>query len=161
MRQIQYLLLLVLVLSAWALPAKESSYESSPALAYRHSLGSSLFLLGNIDSGKPVYYAQLNYGFSNTPKSNILVEATTWTYYEPLGTYGSSEELYPGKVIAMGVGLGYQQFVWKHAFVAGVATPFLQSFFDDDDKKLQDGFQLYIQGTAGYRLEFFNKRWFF
>ncbi len=128
---------------------------------WRHSIGSSLFLLGNIDTGKPVYYGQLNYGYRLSPKDNILVEAATWTYYEPLGTYGDSEEFYPGKVLAVGVGLGYQRFLWKKAFAAAVATPFLQRFYDADDNKIQDGFQLYIQATVGYRLEFFKKRWFF
>jgi hypothetical protein len=126
----------------------------------RHSIGSSLFLLGNIDTGDPVYYGQLNYGYRLTPKDNILVEANTWTYYEPLGTYGSSEEMYPGKVFAVGVGLGYQRFMWKNSFASVVATPMLQRFYDTDDKRIQDGFQLYVQGTVGYRLEFFKHRWF-
>jgi hypothetical protein len=41
-----------------------------------------------------------------------------------------------------------------------VATPFLQQFFDEDDKEIQKGFQLYMQYILGYRLEFFQKRWF-
>ncbi len=51
----------------------------------RHSIGSSLFLLGNFGSGDPVYFFQLNYGYRVTPKDNLLCEAITWTYYEPLG----------------------------------------------------------------------------
>ena len=51
----------------------------------RHSIGSSLFLLGNI--GDSVNFFQLNYGYRLTQKDNIIVEAITWTYYEPLGTY--------------------------------------------------------------------------
>src|SRR5665811_436071 len=62
----------------------------------RHSVGSTLFLLGNI--GDSVNFFQLNYGYRLTPKDNIIVEAITWTYYEPLGTYMNSKEFYPGKV---------------------------------------------------------------
>src|SRR5512133_3866798 len=45
----------------------------------RHFIGSSLFLLGNLDTGDPVYFGQLNYGYQLSPKSNLIVEAITWT----------------------------------------------------------------------------------
>ena len=126
----------------------------------RHSIGSSLFLLGNFGSGDPVYFFQLNYGYRVTPKDNLLCEAITWTYYEPLGTYGSSNTLYPGKVRAYGVGLGYQRFYWKNLFTTVEATPFIQQFYDTDNNKIQKGFQLYLQFILGYRFEFFKKRLF-
>lgn len=88
------------------------------------------------------------------------MEAITWTYYEPLGTYGSSDQLYPGKVRAYGVGLGYQHFHWKNLFTTVEATPFIQQFYDIDDTKIQKGFQLYLQFIVGYRFEFFKKRLF-
>src|SRR4030043_800068 len=53
----------------------------------RHSVGSSLFLLGNFAPGDPVWFFQLNYGYQLTQKDIIIIEAITWTYYEPLGTY--------------------------------------------------------------------------
>lgn len=123
----------------------------------RHSLGSSLFMLSNFFPESADFY-QLSYGYLLTKKDNIIAEAITWTYYEPLGTYGSSEEMYPGKVTAIGVGLGYQRFLWKKSFVTFVATPFLQKFYDDT--KIQEGFQLYLQLILGYRFEFFKKRWY-
>ena len=103
---------------------------------------------------------QLNYGYRLSPKDNIIVEAITWTYYEPLGTYGSSEEFYPGKVRAYGIGLGYQRFLWKNLYTTFEPTFFLQQFYDTDDKKIQKGFQLYLQFILGYRFEFFKKRMF-
>ncbi len=124
----------------------------------RHSVGSSLFLLGNI--GDSVRFMQLNYGYQFTPRDNFIVEAITWTYYEPLGTFGSSEELYPGKVKATGIGLGYQRFLWRKAFVTVEPTFFLQQFYDLNGTKIQNGFQLYLQFIAGYRFEFFKKRLF-
>ena len=124
----------------------------------KHSVGSSLFLLGNI--GDSVNFIQLNYGYRITPKDNIVVEAITWTYYEPLGTYGSSEEFYPGKVRAYGIGLGYQRFHWKNLFTTVEPTFFLQQYYDTDGTKIQKGFQLYLQFILGYRFEFFKKRLF-
>lgn len=124
----------------------------------RHSVGSSLFQVGNI--GDSVNFLQLNYGYRLTQKDNIIVEAITWTYYEPLGTYLSSEEFYPGKVRAYGIGLGYQRFLWKNLYSTLEPTFFLQQFYDTDDEKIQKGFQLYLQFILGYRFEFFKKRMF-
>jgi len=124
----------------------------------RHTLGSSLFLLGNI--GDSVRFFQLNYGYQLTRKDNIIAEAICWTYYEPLGTYGSSKELYPGKIRAYGIGLGYQRFHWKNLFTTVEPTFFLQQFYNTDNRKIQKGFQLYLQFIVGYRFEFFRKRLF-
>ena len=132
--------------------------ENTEADFKRHSIGSSLFLLGNI--GDSVRFMQLNYGYRLSPKDNLIVEAITWTYYEPLGTYESSEEFYPGKVRASGIGLGYQRFLWKNLFSTIEPTFFLQQFYDTDGTKIQNGFQLYLQFIAGYRFEFFKKRMF-
>ena len=136
-----------------------SSQTDKHIVKYRHSIGSSLFMLYNFFPESADFY-QLSYGYQLTQKDNIIVEAITWTYYEPLGTYGNSEEMYPGKVIAFGVGVGYQRFHWKGLFTSAVATPFLQQFYDEDGEKIQNGFQLYLQFILGYRFEFFNKRWY-
>jgi hypothetical protein len=124
----------------------------------RHSIGSSIFLLGNI--GDSASFIQLNYGYRLTQKDNIIVEAITWTYYEPLGTYGSSKEYYPGKVRAYGIGLGYQRFLWKNLFTTVEPTFFLQQFYGTGNEKIQKGFQLYLQFILGYRFEFLKKRMF-
>jgi hypothetical protein len=126
----------------------------------RHSVGSSLLLLGNFAPGDPPYYFQLNYGYRLTKNDNFIAEAITWTYYEPLGTYGSSDEFYPGKIRAYGIGLGYQRFLWKNLYSTVEPTFFLQQFYDTNDKKIQKGFQLYLQFILGYRFEFFKKRLF-
>jgi len=140
----------------------QTDYSSAQAekqeVKKRHSVGSSLFLLGNI--GDSVRFMQLNYGYRLSPKDNIIVEAITWTYYEPLGTYVKAKEYYPGKVKATGIGLGYQRFLWKNLFTTIEPTFFLQQFYDSDGNKIQKGFQLYLQFIAGYRFEFFKKRMF-
>jgi len=126
----------------------------------RHSIGSSLWVLANFFP-EPADFYQLSYGHQFTRKDNMIVEAITWTYYEPIGTYGDSEEMYPGKVVAYGVGVGYQRFHWKGLFTSAVATPFMQQFYDEGGEKIQKGFQLYLQFILGYRVEFFKKRWYF
>ncbi len=125
----------------------------------RQSIGSSVFMLGNLAPGDPVHFYQLNFGYDLSPKERILVEAITWTYYEPLGTYGSSDEMYHGKVRAIGVGVGYQRFLYKKFFTTIEATPFFQTFYDENDKKIQNGFQLYLQFISGYSF-IIGKRFF-
>lgn len=124
-----------------------------------HSIGSSLWVLANALPDSDHFY-QLSYGYQFTEKDNIIIDAHTWTYDEPFGTYGSSDEFYPGKVKAYGFGVGYQRFHWKKLFTTFKATNFLQQFYDADDKKIQKGYQLYLQLIAGYRIELFKKRFY-
>lgn len=126
-------------------------------IKYRHSLGSSFFMLGNLLEDSPDYYL-LTYGFLFTPKDRVFAEFNTWKYAEPLGTYGKSEEDYPGFVRASGIGIGYQRFYWKGVFSTVQATSFLKQYHDTDGAKTQKGFQLYLQFVAGYQFNFLKNR---
>lgn len=126
---------------------------------YKHSIGASFFMLGNLTSDSPDYYL-ITYGRQLTKKDRIFAEFNTWKYQEPLGTYGNSEELYPGFVRAFGVGVGYQRFHWKGLFNTIQATPFLKQYHNAANDKTQKGFQLYLQLQTGYRVEFLNKRFY-
>jgi len=154
MKKLIFTMLTIVMFSLLAL----CQNENGDANLWRHSLGTTFFLLGNI--GDSVKFIQLNYGYRLTPKDNLIAEAITWTYYEPLGTYGSSDKYYPGKVTAYGIGLGYQRFLWKNLFATVESTFFIQQFYDNNDAKIQKGFQLYLQFIAGYRFEFFKNRFF-
>ena len=77
-------------------PTKDSlSSHSENLIKHRHSIGSSIVMLGNFSSDSPDYYL-LTYGYRLTKKDKIFIELNTWKYSEPLGTYGKSEEFYPG-----------------------------------------------------------------
>ncbi len=138
----------------------ENNSTKDSSTVMKHSIGSSLFLLGNFDSEDSPEYFQLNYGYQYSSKSIIIIEAITWTYSEPLGSYGSSNIHYPGKIKAYGLGIGYKHFLWKKLYSTILVTPFLQQFLDVNNKKIQNGFQLYLQSRLGYRFEFFDKHWF-
>ena len=162
--RIHYLLVCIFTI-ATALCQNPNQLEPSSietgAQNLQHSIGSSVFVIGNLDTEAPPRFFQLNYGYEMTSESVVIVEAITWTYYGPLGIqWGESGEDYPGKITAYGIGAGYQRFFWKHTYVTVQATPFLQQFFDTDDKKIQNGFQLWTQLRFGYRHTFSNKRLF-
>jgi len=130
--------------------------EKKDSTFRRHFIGSSLFSLLNLAPDPGDFY-QFEYGYFLTKKDAIIMEAVTWKYHAPLG-YGSSGESYPGYVRAYGIGLGYQRFFWKNLFTTVEPSFFLQQFYDTDNKKIQNGFQLYLQFILGYRFELFKKR---
>ena len=136
-----------------------SSQKEKHIIKYRHSIGASLFMLYNFFPDPADYYL-LTYGYQLTEKDRIFVEFNTWKFEEPLGTYNDSEELYPGYVREYGIGVGYQHFFWKGLYSTVQATPFLKHYIDEDNKKIQNGFKLYMQFIVGYRFEFFQKRWY-
>jgi len=98
--------------------------------------------------------------FQSCEKDRIFVEYNTWKFSEPLGTYGNSDEYYPGLVREHGIGFGYQRFLWKGLFSTVQATPFLKKYIDDNDEKIQNGFKVYMQFALGYRVEFLKNRFY-
>lgn len=159
MNKILFMVLIPILLMADTIKVNESSYNQKQNPNKQHFIGSSVFVLGNFLKDPPDFY-QLSYGYQLTQKDVVILEATTWKYNEPLGTYGDSKKTYPGKIRAYGIGIGYQQFCWKNLFTTAEATFFRQQFYDKDNKKIQKGFQLYLQFILGYRFEFFNKSLF-
>lgn len=133
--------------------------SSKETISFQHSIGSSFFMLGNLLEDSPDYYL-LTYGYRLNKKDRVFAEFNTWKYAEPLGTYNKSDEFYPGFVRALGIGFGYQRFHWKGLFTTVQATPFLKKYHHDNQQKMENGFQLYLQLIAGYRFEFFNQRFY-
>jgi hypothetical protein len=130
----------------------------------RHFLGSSAFMAANLFPDPPSFY-QLSYGFRLTPRDVLVVEAITWTYGAPLGIpYWASADApdrdYPGSIREYGIGLAYQRFLWRDLYAAFHATPLLQQYLDEDGKKIQNGFQLFLTLRAGYHFGFFADRLF-
>ena len=141
------------------LAAKGKQKDNNEELQHRHSIGASLFMLFNFSDESADYYL-LTYGYQLTKRDRIFAEYNTWKYEEPMGTYGDSDDFYPGYVRTHGIGFGYQRFHWKGLFTTVQATPFYKQYFDLEDEKIQDGFQLYLQFVLGYRIELFKKRWY-
>lgn len=130
-------------------------------------VGSTLFMLGNLipDDPNPPDFVQLNFGYRITPKDVISIEAKTWKYAWPLGIpYGtlfqSHEEKYPGYIRAFGIALVYQRFLWKGAYAAVHAMNALQRYVDEDNIKIQNGYQLFMTYRLGYHFELFKNRFF-
>lgn len=132
----------------------------------RHYVGSSAFVLANVvpNDNAPSFY-QLNYGYWLTARDVVSVEAITWKYHWPLGLpYGPSfeapDQRYPGHVREFGVGLAYQRFLWRDSYSAIHATPLVQTYVDDQGRKIQNGFRLFTTLRFGYHFRLFSDRFF-
>ncbi|MFC1897971.1 hypothetical protein ACFLYJ_00200 [Candidatus Cloacimonadota bacterium] len=75
-------------------------------------------------------------------------------------SYEDSDEEYPGYIREFGIGVAYQRYLWRDLYVVQHALPLLQMYMDEDDKKIQNGFQLFCTSRVGYHLEFFDNKWF-
>ncbi len=133
----------------------------------RYFIGSSLFVLSNLNTSQKNApdYAQLNFGYRITPKDVVSVELKTWKYAWLLGIpYGKSfeaaSEKFPGYVRSKGIAIAYQRFIWKGAYAAVHAFNARQTYFDDNNKKIQNGYQLFMTYRLGYHIPLFKNRFF-
>jgi hypothetical protein len=155
------IILLTLVISA----NTNSQTVNKESIGNKYFISTSLWSLANLGK-EPADFYELNFGYKLNANNALILNAITWKYWEPLGIpYGNENkyqhtEDYPGFMRAWGAGLIYQRYIWKGFFSSIHANTFLQNFYDEQDDKIQSGFQLYLQLRAGYRWDVFNHRLF-
>ena len=137
---------------------------SNDSLEKRCFVGSTLFVLANlVNDPEPPNYYQLNFGYRITPKDVVSLEAITWNYYEPIGVPNGVKQNatnFPGKVQAFGAGLAYKRFLWKQFYAQVHSTALKQNYLDEENEKIQSGFQLFNTVRIGYQFRFFKNRLF-
>ncbi len=143
----------------------KAQYIKGDSLISRHFLGSTLFVAFTPLLDPSPRYFQLNYGYALTAKDVISVEAITWAYQAPLGIpYGpdmvDKSNDFPGSVRAFGGGLAYKRFFWKGLYGQVHSTLLRQNYLDENNKKIQSGFQLFNVIRFGYHIDMFKNRWF-
>ena len=134
----------------------------------RFYIGSSLFMLGNFipNDQNPPEYVQLNIGYRITPKDVISLEFKRSIYAWPLGIpFGPSFDApglnYPGHARILAPTIGYQRFWWKGVYTSVYALNAFEKYLDQDDKKIGNGYTLYLNFHLGYQFQFFKNRFFF
>lgn len=58
------------------------------------------------------------------------------------------------------IAFGYQRYLWKDLYAAAQLNPYFMKMSDENDKKIENGFRLYLNARVGYQFEFFNDRWY-
>lgn len=148
------------------LPLK-AQYAKTDTTYKQCYVGSTLFLLGNLDNVNPPGFAQLNLGHRITGKDVISLELITWKHAWPLGinpfynkAYGTPEEKYPGYIREYGIGLAYQRYLWKGLYAAIHATPMWQTYKNESGNKVGNGFIIFNTYRVGYHFKLLKDRFF-
>ncbi|MDZ4713098.1 MAG: hypothetical protein SGI89_12335 [bacterium] len=140
---------------------KDSSYK-------RWFVGSSFLMLGNLIPNDPAApeYIQLNVGYRITPKDVVSFDFKRSIYTWPIGIpFGPSFNApglnYPGHARILAPTIGYQRFWWKGVFTSLHALNAFEKYLDKDNKKIVNGYTLYLNFHLGYQFKFFKNRFFF
>lgn len=129
-------------------------------------VGSTLLMLGNFDKVNNPEFVQVNIGYRITPKNTVSFEFKRSIYSWPLGIpWGPSFDApglnYPGHVRILAPTLAYQRFWWKGIYTSVHALNAFEKYKDEEDKKIGNGYTLYLTYRLGYQLKFFKNRFFF
>ncbi|MEZ4901520.1 MAG: hypothetical protein R2822_07060 [Spirosomataceae bacterium] len=130
-------------------------------------VGSTLYLLGNLDKTNNPEYIQLNVGYRITPKDVISFRFKRSIYSWPIGipfnspSFDAPGENYPGHARILAPTLGYQRFWWKGVYTSVQALNAFEKYIDKDKNKIGNGYTLYLDFYLGYQFKFFKNRFFF
>jgi hypothetical protein len=132
----------------------------------RWYVGSSFFMFGNFAKVNNPEYVQLNIGYRLTPKDVISFEFKRSIYSWPIGIpFGPSFDgpglNYPGHARILAPTFAYQRFWWKGVYTSVYALNAFEKYLDEQNKKIGNGFTLYLNFHLGYQFQFFKNRFFF
>jgi hypothetical protein len=165
--QIKNLLFAFTLMMASTLQVKAQN-ENQDNIFKRWFVGSSLLMLGNFipNDPNPPEYMQLNVGYRITPKDVLSLDFKRSVYTWPIGIpFGPSFDApglnYPGHARILAPTVGYQRFLWKGLFTSVHALNAFEKYMDEDNKKIGNGYTLYLNFHLGYQFKFFKNRFFF
>jgi hypothetical protein len=133
----------------------------------RWFVGSTLFLLGNLDNTNNPEYIQLNAGYRITPKDVVSFRFKRSIYAWPIGipfgspSFDAPGEGYTGHARILAPTLGYQRFWWKGVYTSLYALNAFEKYMDESNNKIGNGYTLYLDFYTGYNFTFFKNRFFF
>lgn len=129
-------------------------------------IGSTLLMLGNFDNVNNPEFVQINIGYRITPKNSVSFEFKRSIYSWPLGipwgpSFDAPGENYPGHARILAPTVAYQHFWWKGVYTSVHALNAFEKYMAEDNKKIGNGYTLYMTYRLGYQIKFFNNRFFF
>jgi hypothetical protein len=146
----------------------KAQYAEQDSTYKKFFVGSTLLIFGNFipNDPNPPEFIQLNVGYRITPKNVVSFRFKRSIYSWPLGIpFGPSFDApglnYPGHVRIIGPTLGYQHFWWKGVYTSVYALNAFEKYRDENNKKIGNGYTLYLDFYLGYQFKFFKDRFFF
>lgn len=163
LKKIMRFAFIFMMASALQVKAQNISQDSTHSKWF---IGSTLLLLGNLDNTNNPEFVQVNIGYRLTPNNAVSFEFKRSIYSWPLGIpWGPSFDApglnYPGHVRILAPTLAYQQFWWKGFYTSVHALNAFEKYVDENDRKIGNGYTLYLTYRLGYQIKFFNSRLFF
>ena len=122
-------------------------------------------MLGNFDTVNSPDFIQLNVGYRITPKDVVFLELKRSKFSFPLGipwgkSFDAPGENYPGYVRQNVIGLAYNRFWWKGLYTGVHAMNAFQTYYDENNKKIANGYTLFMTYRLGYQFKLFKNRFF-
>ena len=138
---------------------KDSTYK-------KWFIGSTLLLLGNLAKTNNPEYIQLNAGYRITPNDVVQFRFKRSVYSWPIGLpfgpdFAGPGLNYPGHARILAPQIGYQRFWWKGVYTSLYALNAFEKYMDENNKKIGNGYTLYLDFYLGYQFKFFKNRFFF
>ncbi len=162
-RKFLWIGLAVVLASSLQVQAQSAKQDST----YRKwFVGSTLFLLGNLDQTNNPEFIQLNAGYRINPKNVVLFKFKRSKYAWPIGIpFGPDFDApglnYPGHARILAPQIGYQRFWWKGAYTSLTAMNAFEKYVDESKKKIGNGYTLYLDFYLAYQFRFLKNRFFF
>ena len=149
------------------LSKKERGTIKSTVPDYKFSVSTPWLTFNNFGPEKTnTHHYEFHFGYKLTPKDKIGIKVTTWKLFAPMGIpLGDAIEMkestfFPGKLGEKGIGITYQRLLWKGLFATIEIMPLKKTYFDENKKKIGNGFKLYTTYHAGYHIPLFKNRMF-
>jgi hypothetical protein len=142
-----------------------AQYDKQDSTYKKYFAGSTLLMLGNLDRVNNPAFIQLNVGYRITPKDVVFLELKSSKFAWPLGipwgkSFDAPGENYPGYVRQKVIGFAYNRFWWKGLYTGVHAMNAFQKYYDEDNKKIANGFTLFMTYRLGYQVKLFKNRFF-
>ncbi len=147
-----------------------AQYADTDSSYKKFFVGSTFLMLGNFipDDPNPPDFIQFNLGYRITPNDVVFLEFKTSKFNWPLGM--PWEEIvdeqraqynFPGYVRQYVLGVAYNRFWWKGLFTGVHAMNAFQTYRNENNTKITNGYTLFMTYRLGYQINFFENRFFF
>jgi hypothetical protein len=155
------------MVAANAFSQTNKSSEVKSVSNYKYSVSTTWLSFVNFGDEKTnTHHYELHARYKLTPKDKIGIKVATWKMFAPMGMpmreqlKFDEKNFYPGRLRETGIGATYQRMIWKGIFATVEILPQLETYLDENNKKIANGFKLYSSYHLGYHIPFFKNRVF-
>ena len=132
---------------------------------YKFSVSTTYLTFLNFGPEKTnTHHYEFHFGYKLTPKDKIGIKVTNWKLFAPMGIpiadaiLMKESTFFPGKLSESGIGVTYQRLLWKGLFATIEIMPLKKTYFDENNKKIGNGFKLYTTYHLGYHIPLVKNR---